>query len=350
MTSPSSAKPAKQAQRRRARRACIACREWHILYQVTLIDFQVDERKVRCDVLQRQPCTNCEEDRCRCIVRQHANRRASVSALELPSPRSRPVDGPSAGNPVDAQINTENTFVSSQRPQINSIPQQLPQAASSGMINPQPLFHSSSNFDMHIDPDWTGSSSVPLVQPDNGAYDDFGQPLFYDFDGGDMSALIGLERVFNPSTTYTDTVMSQPIANPSPNVSISAMDSEYLDLSGLLIEQYANQPNEERSEELQFLQSQGCFRFPPTHLLLDLMKAYFKYVHPNLPIINEADFWNLWPDDDIFQLGSFSILVLQAMAFAATSVSHLSHGTLHGGSRYLNTVCPARDSAAMWIS
>lgn len=56
-----------------------------------------------------------------------------------------------------------------------------------------------------------------------------------------------------------------------------------------------------------------------------IMQAYFTFVHPNLPIINEAEFWALWSPtgpqgEESFHLGHFSMLVVQAMAFAATSV------------------------------
>ena len=50
-----------------------------------------------------------------------------------------------------------------------------------------------------------------------------------------------------------------------------------------------------------------------------MMQLYFRMVHPNLPIVAEDEFWSLWHGDD-FHLGQYSLLLLRAMIFAATSV------------------------------
>jgi 3-deoxy-D-manno-octulosonic-acid transferase len=49
------------------------------------------------------------------------------------------------------------------------------------------------------------------------------------------------------------------------------------------------------------------------------MSRYFLYVHPCLPVINEAEFWPMLNQEATVK-SSFSLLVFQAMMFAACSV------------------------------
>ncbi|KAL4887411.1 fungal-specific transcription factor domain-containing protein [Aspergillus karnatakaensis] len=64
------------------------------------------------------------------------------------------------------------------------------------------------------------------------------------------------------------------------------------------------------------LQQRGCLSVPVRPLLNELVREYFLHVHPNLPIINEADFWDAYTDT---RRDPLALMVFQAMLFAACS-------------------------------
>ena len=74
------------------------------------------------------------------------------------------------------------------------------------------------------------------------------------------------------------------------------------------------------ANDQQYLRSQGCFTLPPVSVLRHIMNFYFRYVHPNLPIIDEYRFASLWEHED-FRLEGFSFFVFRAMMFAAIHAS-----------------------------
>lgn len=75
------------------------------------------------------------------------------------------------------------------------------------------------------------------------------------------------------------------------------------------------------SADVKYLESKGCFRVPGDSYLGDFMQEYFLHVHPCLPILNEGDFWNLYGQmDTMIRASKVSLLVLQAMLFAASAV------------------------------
>jgi hypothetical protein len=70
----------------------------------------------------------------------------------------------------------------------------------------------------------------------------------------------------------------------------------------------------------EYLRGEGCFELPAPSILRQMMRMYFRMVHPNLPIVAEDQFWATWNGDE-FNVGHYSFLLLRAMIFAATSVS-----------------------------
>ena len=82
------------------------------------------------------------------------------------------------------------------------------------------------------------------------------------------------------------------------------------------------------ANDQQYLRSQGCFTLPPVHILRHIMNYYFRYVHPNLPIVDEYRFASLWEQED-FRLDGFSFFVFRAMMFVAIHVS-VCHGYILG--------------------
>lgn len=74
-------------------------------------------------------------------------------------------------------------------------------------------------------------------------------------------------------------------------------------------------------QDLEFLYNQGCFVVPQRHVLDEFIHKYFSFIHPILPILNEADFWALYnqktsPDTCYDRL---SILVLQGVLFTSST-------------------------------
>lgn len=71
---------------------------------------------------------------------------------------------------------------------------------------------------------------------------------------------------------------------------------------------------------------------PQRSVLDEFIHHYFSFIHPILPILNEADFWALYDSGlDGRSQDRISIIVLQGMLFTSCTVSSIA---LH--SRALN--------------
>lgn len=77
------------------------------------------------------------------------------------------------------------------------------------------------------------------------------------------------------------------------------------------------------SQEVNFMDENGCFRVPTRPALDEFIQEYFLHVHPMLPIINEGDFWDTYTYRGVAptETSRTSLFVFQAMLFAACSVS-----------------------------
>jgi len=75
-------------------------------------------------------------------------------------------------------------------------------------------------------------------------------------------------------------------------------------------------------EEAQFLEQEQCFRIPIRPMLNDFVREYFLHVHPNVPFLNEGDFWDMYIQRDYSasKKSQISLFLFQAMLFAACSV------------------------------
>lgn len=83
-------------------------------------------------------------------------------------------------------------------------------------------------------------------------------------------------------------------------------------------------------EDVSFLELKGCFRLPERPYLDVFITKYFLFVHPCLPVLDEAEFWriyNLKNHQNEFSK-KISMFVLQAMLFAScvvgTSITHFT--------------------------
>lgn len=77
------------------------------------------------------------------------------------------------------------------------------------------------------------------------------------------------------------------------------------------------------SEDIDYLELQGCFLIPRREILDDIVQHYFLHVHPLLPLFNEADFWQMYSHQGppVSSSSKMSLLVFQALMFASCNVS-----------------------------
>lgn len=75
-------------------------------------------------------------------------------------------------------------------------------------------------------------------------------------------------------------------------------------------------------QHIQFLEAQGCFEIPESPALEEFIRRYFIYVHPQLPMIDEAAAWaSLQRHNSDHDLDNpISIFTFQAMLFVSCSV------------------------------
>ncbi|KAL4805916.1 fungal-specific transcription factor domain-containing protein [Aspergillus unguis] len=86
--------------------------------------------------------------------------------------------------------------------------------------------------------------------------------------------------------------------------------------------------------DIAYLDSQKCLHVPAGKLLETLVSHYFLYVHPCLPIVNEVEFWTKLRQREETS-PTFSLLVFQAMLFAASSYIPLQNAKQSGAESIL---------------
>ena len=73
------------------------------------------------------------------------------------------------------------------------------------------------------------------------------------------------------------------------------------------------------TDDVNYLEGQGCFKVPESTFLDDLVRAYFRYAHPILPVVNEAEFWSTYESGG--KASRIPVILLSAMLFVACKVS-----------------------------
>ncbi|RFU28416.1 hypothetical protein B7463_g7917, partial [Scytalidium lignicola] len=68
-------------------------------------------------------------------------------------------------------------------------------------------------------------------------------------------------------------------------------------------------------QEAAFLEARGCLHVPSGQVLDTFVRHYFLYVHPSLPLIDEAEFWKIYRGEDSSRC--IPLLLFKAMLFAA---------------------------------
>jgi hypothetical protein len=79
------------------------------------------------------------------------------------------------------------------------------------------------------------------------------------------------------------------------------------------------------------LRMQKSLYVPERPVLESFLRHYFLYVHPCMPVVDEARFWEIYHGDDESSSPTqeFSLLLFQAMLFAASSVRSRSTGWMN---------------------
>ncbi|KAJ2893455.1 uncharacterized protein MKZ38_008663 [Zalerion maritima] len=74
-------------------------------------------------------------------------------------------------------------------------------------------------------------------------------------------------------------------------------------------------------QDVNFLESEGCFHLPSRPILDHFVHRYFLHVHPTLPMLNETDFWEAYTCTRHGQEGTgkrtVSLLLVQTILFAS---------------------------------
>lgn len=94
-------------------------------------------------------------------------------------------------------------------------------------------------------------------------------------------------------------------------------------------------------QDVSYLELQGCLRVPKKAILDEYVKQYFLHVHPIMPLMNEGSFWEMYgstPADEP-RSGKVSLLVFQAMLFAACAVSRDSQASMCHAPAHMSIVC-----------
>ena len=73
------------------------------------------------------------------------------------------------------------------------------------------------------------------------------------------------------------------------------------------------------TSDMAFLQSNGCFDLLSAAMMGEFIRLYFLYIHPIVPLLDEAQFWSAYLQEDSDD--KLPLLTVQAMLFAASSVS-----------------------------
>ncbi|KAJ4248756.1 hypothetical protein NW762_012594 [Fusarium torreyae] len=249
----------KPVSRKRATKACLKCRK----------------RKVRCDVTRTSaPCTNCRLDGAECVVARRADafpvydRRSSFAQNDV----ARDCEAVTASTPSP--------------PSSNDQPQ-------SPLEDPSTVLHTLEESEYKTSPRYR----------DLGGVEEETTPML-DIAGDEIEEIEEIEEY-----TYAPTDESD---EPAERVrsELTALYSSMPFLKTLNM----------RDCDFHHLNTQGCLRVPSKPILDEFVRHYFLYIHPLLPLLNEADFWDAYdptPSTTASCGSPVSMLLLQSMMFAS---------------------------------
>lgn len=71
------------------------------------------------------------------------------------------------------------------------------------------------------------------------------------------------------------------------------------------------------TEDIEYFISKRCLHFPRKDVLDEFVRQYFAMVHPFVPLLDEAEFWQIYNG---VGTNKVSLFVFQAILFSACSV------------------------------
>ncbi|KAI1103601.1 fungal-specific transcription factor domain-containing protein [Jackrogersella minutella] len=242
--------------RKRAPKACLSCRS----------------RKVRCDVSQRgRPCMNCYLDNETCVVTGRASRLRRGQRGENENAAEECAHGKTSEDVVNSRINGQTPLRTNG--ENNSTPvQELPSSANRPVNETSPEEEAARWNELALPPE-TASNAFDEQSNRNPS------PI-----------PIAPEAATLPLNTFNAFAAPEiPLWVGDQRVTVNA-DVTYSYYPFLSIDNLHNI----MPQDVNYLESQGCFRVPTRAILDEFVQQYFLHIHPILPIINEGDFWDIY--------------------------------------------------------
>lgn len=276
--------------RPRAPKACLRCRA----------------RKVRCDVsISGIPCRNCDLDHTACTVAERMSKRL-VNRDQL-SPLA---------NAVCSRLLTNNELK-------NASPTAtiLPQGAADKEVSQAPselVWHPQLDMGLNSSPrQGTSRRASNLKGAQTGP-----THLVLDMSPSTHRSQPPTEKTYGLDTLpmmtfpqYNGAVKSSTARTSQPTRldCLQASDYPFIRLPDL-----SKMP----SEDIDCLSLQGCLQLPPRLILDEFVRQYFLHVHPIMPLLDEAHFWDIYCDrlGDGPDIERIPMVLFQAMLFVSCSV------------------------------
>ncbi|KAH6972332.1 cutinase transcription factor 1 alpha [Ilyonectria sp. MPI-CAGE-AT-0026] len=261
-------------QRKRARQACLSC----------------NSRRVKCDVTEHSPCTNCATAEIRCSVRE--SRRGKHPR---PSRGSTSKDlTQNAGHQSPESIHVDTTHISGDSPPDEHVAASqvlagLAQTEAIEVLQPPP-------------PREAIEQNAPL--PSQQEISEYIQPPRVSRQEDESSVFLGESTSMRYLHDNTP-----PHSGPSPPQNLRFLYSvpDAVRAENLIPQWEA----ERRRARLRALTAEGALSFPPQVAIEDLLKASFRWFHTCFAVVDEPDTWNRYRE------GTLSPLLLQAILFIA---------------------------------
>ncbi|KAH6980793.1 fungal-specific transcription factor domain-containing protein [Ilyonectria sp. MPI-CAGE-AT-0026] len=248
----------------RSPQACLYCRS----------------RKVRCDVSKNgQPCMNCNLDEQKCVVTKRASRRFS---------------------------NGHSKFQACPQPDTGRRKTTRAQ---------EPIIETITELDIHPQRPSTCDQPAYNDKPNQSVVEDHhdtptGKNAQSDTSGTSDSCYEATPAVEPPATDLLSSFFVNPGADQPPEPSEMVV---YCSYSFLAISNMFYVP----AQDVRFLDKEDCFRLPARSILDQAIQQYFLHVHPLLPMLSEADFWEAYYSPAPEEAKKTSLLLIQAMLFVS---------------------------------
>ncbi|KAH7127937.1 hypothetical protein B0J13DRAFT_510400 [Dactylonectria estremocensis] len=261
--------------RRRASKACLACRA----------------RKVRCDVVLRDgTCTNCALDKRQCVVKARPSKYRTHRNQNIVN-HDESEKQPTSSSHEKSQKQPHTQFITEvfDCSPVDQATASSERSSDQCRTSPPtcfqdpryPLTDSSNHalFDS-IHSGITNHANDTFIPPNTGNHQP--GPPFYNASAGEFPGQAHVIYSYFPF-----------------------LDAELSSLS---------------HHDVQFLESQGCFKVPGRQAADEFVRQYFLHVHPGLPLLDECAFWDMYyPNGVQGSRTTLSLFVFQAMLFASCS-------------------------------